>query len=325
LRLINKIIVYIFIIFLLIGCSNKENFKKYSYELKKISSLDFKKREQLKEIDSIFKIEEFYYLIDRISKNIYIFTQQGTFLKKIGGKGKGPGEFMSLQPYGWGFKKVVFFDLKMMRLSVYNSEGKLLKIINLENEGMILAAKKSIIFHKKNQIILPCFFKKLNDSNLVIYDLKNEKVVKKLYSEKFNFDKSHKELLMKMKNVSIVNSELMFTYIFHNRIKIYNMKKDQVIKTLKVKQLFKYESNEDDFFKRAENQFLGESYLYNNHILINSKNENKNGVFVFDKNFNELGFIKNLDIDFQYNGNLYSKKGNKIFKITNIKRIDENE
>jgi len=83
-------------------------------------------------IDMVLQIDadsQKIYILDR-RKNIFIFSSNGLFLKKISPEGKGPGQFV--QTVG-GFvlfseiKRICIFDDLQRKLLIYNSDGVFLR------------------------------------------------------------------------------------------------------------------------------------------------------------------------------------------------------
>ncbi len=80
---------------------------------------------------------------DGVSKDIYIFGQHGKFLRSIGAKGSGPGEF--LNPVDVKFnpkdKLIYVLDIKLSRIIAFDTLGKYQFSFNIKRRGehMILS------------------------------------------------------------------------------------------------------------------------------------------------------------------------------------------
>jgi hypothetical protein len=77
------------------------------------------------------------FVADRASLEIKIFDRNGTYLKSIGGRGRGPGEFQDIELLGWTQDgNLVVMDRGLLQYVVISTEGELVEAypINLADQ-----------------------------------------------------------------------------------------------------------------------------------------------------------------------------------------------
>jgi hypothetical protein len=87
-------------------------------------------------IDNVLLIDSFLYVLDKdLSKSIYVFDYEGTFLKKLSNEGKGPGEYASLScmAYDKWTKEILVLDRTGRKLMKFNLKGDILESVGLED------------------------------------------------------------------------------------------------------------------------------------------------------------------------------------------------
>lgn len=73
--------------------------------------------------------DRFIYIFDEISSSLYCFDLNDKFVKKIGNKGVGPGEYTSIDDFDIYNQRIYLFDCNLRKLFVYNNNGILEKEI----------------------------------------------------------------------------------------------------------------------------------------------------------------------------------------------------
>ena len=119
-----------------------------------MASIDFKevKKFTLENIviwhGNILRIDDSFYASDFIDKKIIEFDENGKILKKVGGSGKGPGEFGNLY-YLSNFKDTIYVsDYTLYRLSIFDKE------LNFLNSFFIKRGYQDFITPYKSNLIM---------------------------------------------------------------------------------------------------------------------------------------------------------------------------
>lgn len=98
----------------------------------------------------IAKNEQIYIIDERFSKIILQFDKNGEFIRRIGGKGNGPGEFMMPRHIMTNNNgDVVVSDGALFRISLFNNSGNFLHSFSIENMlcGLIITPNNEIVLH----------------------------------------------------------------------------------------------------------------------------------------------------------------------------------
>ncbi len=136
--------------------TNKPNQKDFKISLKKILEIDGNNLDSIR-IGlpiGIASDSASYFISDFISRSIYQFSKRGRFIKKIGRKGQGPGEFQSLGEIlskndtliatdPW-YKKISFFDKQLNFVKSINKDKMPIRLNAFQENfvGPILNWKK---------------------------------------------------------------------------------------------------------------------------------------------------------------------------------------
>lgn len=105
------------------------------------------------EIDSQNNI----YLLDRKEKFLYLFSEEGQFLRKIGHPGKGPGEFERPQTIFIDKKDNIYIlDSINRRVEVYNNNYNFVKSIKMNR--FPLGGKNSLVVDENKNIYVSGFY-----------------------------------------------------------------------------------------------------------------------------------------------------------------------
>jgi len=103
-----------------------------TYEFIKLETKD---KHYIGNIDKIEKANNRYYVLNS-SSSIYIFSDEGLFIKEIYSRGKGPGEYLSLSD--------IFFDKHKNQFIVNDLNGK--KLLYYDYDGNFINEKKTDLF-----------------------------------------------------------------------------------------------------------------------------------------------------------------------------------
>ena len=73
--------------------------------------------------------DKFIYVFDEMSSSLYCFNLSGKFVRKIGNRGVGPGEYTNIDDFDICNQRIYLFDCNLRKLFVYNNKGILEKEI----------------------------------------------------------------------------------------------------------------------------------------------------------------------------------------------------
>lgn len=101
-------------------------------------------------IGDVYKIipyRNFYYIRD-LHENLFLFTDRGKFLRKIGKKEKGPGEYVTFTDFAVDPANGDVYLAALGKLMVYSMEGKLLRAEEIPFDWQVFAfaGQKHLVF-----------------------------------------------------------------------------------------------------------------------------------------------------------------------------------
>lgn len=109
--------------------------------------------------------------LDARQKLIFHFDSTGNFLNTIGGEGRGPGEFESVYDMiTLDDSRLLVYDYMQARSTIFDEEGAVQKIINMEFQGKAISNIRKIT---EDEILLTIF---QNDHLAQVYDLSDEEI-----------------------------------------------------------------------------------------------------------------------------------------------------
>ena len=136
-------------------------------------------------IDKIIPLKDRILIVDKdITQTIYIFDKSGKFIRKINKKGRGPGEYLSLNDVAVDVsnKRLIVHDDMAQKLSIFTYEGEFIEKIRLD------FITTSIAYLGNNR--LACYCDYINNPNysirskspnLILFDLQTRKTQSKLF------------------------------------------------------------------------------------------------------------------------------------------------
>ncbi len=141
----------------------------------KTIKLEVNEKCQIGRISEIIEIKSHNRILITDTKNseIFLFTLDGKFIKQVGRRGKGPGEFEKLE-------SVYFYDEKiyiasLYKLLVFDIEGNYMKYYDLlKNEDPIYLHKICIV---DNFLFVYQRYPSSYNASIIVYSLKDEKVL----------------------------------------------------------------------------------------------------------------------------------------------------
>ena len=136
-------------------------------------------------IDKIIPLKDRILIVDKdITQTIYIFDKSGKFIRKINKKGRGPGEYLSLNDVAVDVsnKRLIVHDDMAQKISIFTYEGEFIEKISLD------FITTSIAYLGNNR--LACYCDYINNPNysirskspnLILFDLQTRKTQSKLF------------------------------------------------------------------------------------------------------------------------------------------------
>lgn len=110
------------------------------------------------------------YVADEGSMSIKVFNKNGELIKTIGRRGRGPGEFLSINEFYVGDGSIVIADVQNFRVSVFNLDGKLTNTNNFKFNGDIVYFDEIIKLPKGHYLVLyKRSNKKLKESDFLFH------------------------------------------------------------------------------------------------------------------------------------------------------------
>ena len=141
-------------------------------------------------IDKIIPLQDRILIVDKdITQTIYIFDKSGRFIRKINKKGRGPGEYLSLNDVAVDVsnKRLIVLDDIAQKLSIFTYEGEFIEKIGLD------FITTSIAYLGNNKLACYCdyisnpiYSIRSKSPNLILFDLQTRKTQSKLFFNNTN-------------------------------------------------------------------------------------------------------------------------------------------
>lgn len=132
LGIIMKRLLFLSIFFLLFSCKEKNDYSllhnsKYlgdnvSLEILDSIQYNYLNNEYIGRIANVISWNDYILFFDVIKKQVAIFDENFSLIKKIGGEGRGPGEFTTLPMMILGTDTLMLFDTHSKNLFIYNDD-----------------------------------------------------------------------------------------------------------------------------------------------------------------------------------------------------------
>jgi len=171
------------------------------------------------EIWKIYSIKDKLIIFDRqISKSIYFFNQDGTFINKISRIGQGPREYVSISDIAINGEdeEIIIWDIRTQKLLIYNFDGTFVNNIEFPYYG------RSIAYIGDNLLAMYCDYslnkpllKDKTSPNLVIFNLKTGETKNDLF---FDSDISTQGITIINNNLSLFKGQVLLIPTLSNSI-----------------------------------------------------------------------------------------------------------
>lgn len=92
-------------------------------------------------IEDAYESENAYYIVS--SETVYKYAKDGSFVRRIGAKGRGPGEYLNPQGIGMSGGRLYVFDYNTQNILTYGEDGSFIASYNqsaLMNSGIYLSS-----------------------------------------------------------------------------------------------------------------------------------------------------------------------------------------
>jgi hypothetical protein len=168
--------IFLLFLFMLFGCDGKKNEQKNGLILETIKTINLNYSFS-KIIDMTIDSSGNFIFVDGYPSNeVLVLSQSGEFIKKIGQKGRGPGEYSD--PSGIAVNKsgdIYVADYLNNRINIYDKKYQYKFEIKIKNR-----IKHNIHINRKNEIYMyeGYFFGPKKDENTIFkYDLKGNEII----------------------------------------------------------------------------------------------------------------------------------------------------
>lgn len=270
-----------------------------------VNNIDKLKDFYFNEPNRILSINDNFYILDKNSE-IYKFDNNWKYLKKIGRKGKGPGEFIDISLFECINGRILIFDRGLRRFSLVEKENDMIKEFIYEKQYNLEPYK---IFDVNNgYLIYNLNVGGYNNATLQFVEYSGKKIVNisslsemMELKDKFSYTLFNKPSVY-INEISKGNSFFISPYIYNNCIvylKWANKKWDwKKVEGKKLKNPFERRNLSDlQELKKGEKPFKLMSSGRDKYLI--SKNSICNGVYVYKNRFvfqfvTDIREIKNL-------------------------------
>ncbi|WKD85056.1 hypothetical protein KCTC32516_00394 [Polaribacter huanghezhanensis] len=260
----------------------KDSFRKYVssfrfIELKGMNSIDF-----INKVDKIEYLDSEYFVLDKSKSNLLVFDLKGNYVRKIGKRGNGPGEYKNISDFVINKKKktVTLLSSNNIGYFIFNTKGEYIKKARFSN----FYPKRIGLINDDTYVMYTSYASNYN-KDLIFTNLNGKIVDKKFdYPEgidqmAFNFSGGIKSINDKTFYTQVASSKI---YELDVNLKAYvKYQVEFVNKTWsedKKFELFKF-SRET---KKMNLSYLGNSYFENENIFLfdfTDKNKEKKGFY----------------------------------------------
>ncbi len=239
------------------------------------------------------------YIAEALELSIKVFNKNGKYIKSIGRRGRGPGEFLDITLMSIIDKKIIVFDNFAAKIVIFNTKGKLLREVK----------------YTYDKILWPRSINKLGKNLLLGYKLPDAKGIFHEFDLEFNENKN----IFPEQIFEIYDKELdhLFPEIFSNSVLVNNNK----ILTCKIiydGNIYELEKSAGKWLvKKKYKGFVEHKYgfsrISNNESEENSKGEKKYELVIHSEGKKFIVKIFNKSLG------LFKLKSGNIIHFTTVK------
>jgi len=198
----------------------KEKFVPLSIYFKspKTIILETKKESLIGNINKLQVFDEYIYILDRRhAKSLFVFDLDGCFVRKIGGFGRGPGEYIQLSDFTLDTENRFIFLLDDIsrRVIKYSLDGKHIQTFTLKVEGTTILSFQ--YYNNRLYISVLPFIPQKNDFMLIEVDVDKGSIHSKSLPYKYNKGWSE-PIIMSKCFLSGLNTPPLYTQMFMDYI-----------------------------------------------------------------------------------------------------------
>ncbi len=165
-----------------------------------------------------------FYILDKKSNLIHIFSREGRFINSLDKVGQGPGEYVKIHSFIVAGENIWILDNELRKIICYNKDLSEIESAPLKTWVFDMNYQNGYIYMTHNYWI-----GESKPLQLSIYDMDRKKIEKCIYSEKLGPNIEH---VMMMKQLAVGPSSCLFTYPYTDVI--HEIKGDQVIPKYKI-------------------------------------------------------------------------------------------
>ncbi len=95
--------------------------------------LEYTENSQITYISQVIFEDNLIGVLDNRAQNLFLFDTLGYFIRNIGTKGKGPGEYISMREFDMKNRRIVFYDSELKKINRYHINGTFINEIPVNN------------------------------------------------------------------------------------------------------------------------------------------------------------------------------------------------
>lgn len=212
------------------------------------------------------------YVTDYYDYSIKKFYNEGQYVKKAGGKGRGPGEFQSPATIALYKDTLAIIDLKRPAIQIYNTNLEFIRSFNNPQTFSI-----DIDINSKAELFVVSYTTNPDD-RLVVYDSYGRYIKRIILKQQPSHD-----VLLNSINVSIDDSDNIYVaHLFLNKIEKYD-KNGNFIRNFSISPIYK--QAEPAMKKDAPEAFIRSSSICGKYLFIlggRATGKDKRDVYIFN-------------------------------------------
>lgn len=86
------------------------------------------------------------YIMDRREESIHVYKPDGELLSKIGGEGKGPGEFLDMSTFRMDGDRLMAYDMNLKRIQWFDLDSHDVDVLNIQPEELMNDQEEQVLY-----------------------------------------------------------------------------------------------------------------------------------------------------------------------------------
>lgn len=234
----------------------------------------------IRNIDKIKFSNELIYIMDKLSRSIFVFNMDGKFMKKYHHYGRGPGEYINLDDFDItrDGKFIYMLDFSQYKVIKYSIDNKFINEIRLEFGTASFACidDNLLIFHQGNRINPQ---NRQYNYDIVYLDFDSNKPLRGYFPVK--------DRRMKIANYALFSSGEQLFYMPYSTAGVYKINKDGLTKFISfsgVNQIEEKAWNNEEFIRiihESDYHFLFRNFYIIEDLISFAFNHNQTQYRIF--------------------------------------------